>query len=176
VLTATNYRRHRSAGLPGFNAQVEEQGLRPAQRLLEVAEVPAPEDIATQLAVESGSTVIVRRRLFLVEDEPVALCDSYFPADLVRDTEIAGTQLIRGGAARVIEDPEGPIASALTRSVDVLAARMPTPAEVSLLGLDGGQPVVRVLRTLFTSADVPIEVQHTVAAAERHAFRYEVQL
>jgi len=31
VVTGANYRRHRSAGLPGFNAQVSEQGQRPAQ-------------------------------------------------------------------------------------------------------------------------------------------------
>ncbi|MGH3612948.1 MAG: GntR family transcriptional regulator, partial [Pseudonocardia sp.] len=36
VLTGANYRRHRDAGLPGFNAQVVEQGQRPEQRLLEV--------------------------------------------------------------------------------------------------------------------------------------------
>jgi GntR family transcriptional regulator len=72
VLSGANFRRHRRAGLSGFNAQVEEQGQVPEQRLLEVTRVVAPDDIATRLGLEPGSPVVVRRRQFLVNEEPVA--------------------------------------------------------------------------------------------------------
>jgi len=35
---------------------------------------------------------------------------------------------------------------------------------------------VRVLRTVFDSADSPVEVQDSVMAADRHEFRYEEQM
>jgi GntR family transcriptional regulator len=37
-------------------------------------------------------------------------------------------------------------------------------------------PVVRVIRTIYDSDDNPIEVEDTVAAADRHSFRYEVSM
>jgi GntR family transcriptional regulator len=53
---------------------------------------------------------------------------------------------------------------------------MPTPEEARLLALPAGVPVVRVLRTIYDSEGRPVEVQDTVAAADRHRFRYEVNM
>jgi GntR family transcriptional regulator len=36
--------------------------------------------------------------------------------------------------------------------------------------------VVRILRTVYDTEDRPLEVQDTLAAADRHAFRYEVAM
>jgi GntR family transcriptional regulator len=176
VLSGANFRRHRRAGLSGFNAQVEEQGQAPEQRLLEVARVVAPEDIAVRLGLGPGASAVVRRRVFLVNDEPVALCDSYYPGDLAEGTALARSERIVGGAYRVIEDPSGPIARKLKRSVDELVARMPTPREVDALRLAPGVPVVRVLRTVYDSQGDAVEVQETVAAADKHELRYEVAM
>ena len=41
--------------------------------------------------------MVVRRRVFLADGEPVALCDSYYPADLADGTRIAKDR--RTGAA-----------------------------------------------------------------------------
>ncbi len=176
VLTGANYRRHRDAGLPGFNAQVVEQGQRPEQRLLEVVAAAAPAEVAVRLGVEETTAVIVRRRLFLVEDQPVALCDSYYPAALAHGTPLAEPRRIRGGALAVIEDPAGPIRRRVARSVDELTARMPTRAETTALRLSPGVPVVRVLRTIYDVDATPLEVQDSVTAADRHEFRYDVDM
>ncbi len=52
---------------------------------------------------------------------------------------------------------------------------MPTPDEARELGLPPGVPVFRVLRTVYDTAR-PLEVQDSVAAADRHQFRYEVEM
>ncbi|MGH3671485.1 MAG: GntR family transcriptional regulator [Pseudonocardiaceae bacterium] len=176
LVTGANYRRHRNAGLPGFNAQVAEQGQRPAQRLLEVGTVVAPPEVAMRLDVEEDTPVVVRRRVFLIEDQPVALYDSYYPVDMAAGTAIAESRLIRGGALAVIEDPAGPIRRTAARSVDELTARMPTRPEIDHLRLSPGVPVVRVLRTIYDIEGAPLEVQDSVAAADRHDFRYEVDM
>jgi hypothetical protein len=44
------------------------------------------------------------------------------------------------------------------------------------LALPPGVPVVQVIRTVFDSADLPVEVQDSVMAADRHQFRYEEQM
>jgi GntR family transcriptional regulator len=53
---------------------------------------------------------------------------------------------------------------------------MPTHEEAVELGLPPGVPVVCVLWTVFDSADLPVEVQDSVMAADRHEFRYEEQM
>jgi GntR family transcriptional regulator len=176
LLSGENFRRHRRARLSGFNAQVAEQGQVPEQRLLQVARVPASDEVAERLGSAEDAMVVVRRRLFVVNGEPVARCDSYYPAAIADGTALAEPENIEGGAYGLIEDPEGPIRRRLRRSVDDLECRMPTPAEVDDLQLGSGVPVVRVLRTVFDSDKVAVEVQETIAAADKHRFRYEVAM
>jgi GntR family transcriptional regulator len=141
-----------------------------------VATVKASDEVAVRLDLDEDVTVVVRRRLFLVDDQPIALCDSFYPASIASGTAIAEHHRIRGGVHRVIEDPSGPIRRSIARSVDELIARMPTAAEAMQLDLSTGTPVVRVLRTIYDTDDQPLEVQYTLAAADRHEFRYEVSM
>jgi GntR family transcriptional regulator len=176
LLSGENYRKHRRAGLPGFNAQALEQGHVPEQQLREVGTVEAPFDVATRLEVEEGTPVVVRRRLFRVDSHPVAFCDSYYRTDLADGTVLAERRKIKGGVYSVIEDPTGPIQRRVARSLDDLVARMPTQVEVDGLELLPGVPVVRVLRTVYDTSDYPLEVQDSVTAGDRHEFRYEVSM
>ena len=176
LITGGNYRKHRGLGLPGFNAQTLEQGQAPEQELLEVATVGAPAEVAIRLGVEDGSPVVVRRRVFFADGEPVALCDSYYPFDLADGTPIVKARRIRGGVHALIEDPAGPVRRRIARSVDDLISRMPTPQEAESLRLPPGVPVTRVLRAVLDGNDQPVEVQDTIAAADRHEFRYEVAM
>jgi GntR family transcriptional regulator len=176
LLSGENFRRHRRAGVSGFNAQVAEQGQTAEQRLLEVARTPATEEVAQRLGLADQGMVVVRRRLFVVNGEPVARCDSYYPAEMAEGTALAEPERIEGGAYGLIEDPEGPIRRRLRRSIDDLNCRMPTPSEVEELGLSAGVPVVRVLRTVYDSEKIAVEVQETIAAADKHQFRYEVAM
>lgn len=119
--------------------------------------------------------MILRRRVFLLEGEPAALCDSYYPAEMARGTATGQPGRIRGGAYTAIEDPDGPIRRQIARSVDELAARMPAHDETAELSLQPGVPVVRVLRTACDSEGRPAGVQDSVVAGW-HEFRYEEQM
>jgi GntR family transcriptional regulator len=176
LVTGASFRKHRALGLPGFNAQALEQGQRPEQQIRSVATIGAPAEVAMRLNVDEGSPVVVRRRAFLLEGQPVGLCDSYYPADWASGTAIEQSGRIRGGVYALIEDPNGPIQRQIARSVDDLVARMPTHEEAVELRLPPGVPVLRVLRTVFDSDDLPVEVQDSVVAADRHEFRYEEQM
>jgi GntR family transcriptional regulator len=176
LLSGENFRRHRRAGVSGFNAQAGEQGQVAEQRLVEVGWVSASDDVAARLDVDPESRVVVRRRLFLVNDAPVALCDSYYPSSVADGTALAVAERIPGGTYGLIEDESGPIARRLERSIDDLECRMPSRDEADALDLAPGVPVVRVLRTVYDSSGGAVEVQETVAAADKHQFRYEVSM
>jgi GntR family transcriptional regulator len=176
LISGASYRRHRAAGEPGFDAQAVEQGLAPEQQIREVGTVSAPAEVARRLDRAEGSPVVVRRRLFLIDGRPVALCDSYYPAELAEGTPIAEPGRIKGGAHAVIEAADGPIRRRVARSVDDIISRMPTPDEITALSLLPGIPVLRVLRTIFDTEDAPIEVQDSVVTSDSHEFRYEVRM
>ena len=176
LLSGENFRRHRRDGVSGFNAQVEEQGQVAEQRLLEAGWVATPDEVAVRLDDRGDSRVAVRRRLFVVNDEPVALCDSYYPRDVAEGTAIPEPERIAGGVYGLIEDESGPIRRRLQRSIDDVECRMPTQSELEALQLGPGVPVLRILRTVFDSEGRPVEVQDTVAAADKHQLRYEVQM
>ena len=72
--------------------------------------------------------------------------------------------------------PQALFAGQIARSVDEITGRMPTPDEVRVLRLAQGVPVLRVLRTVYDSEGRPVEVQDSIAAADRHTFRYEVDM
>jgi GntR family transcriptional regulator len=176
TVTGSNYRKHRAVGLPGFNAQAMEQGQRARQEILEAGLIPAPAEIAMRLDVDAGADVVVRRRVFWLEEQPAAITDSYYPASWAAGTALERPGRIKGGAHALIEDPEGPIRRHVARSVDEISGRMPAPDEVRVLRLPPGVPVFRVLRTVYDSEDRPVEVQDSICAADRHRFRYEVDM
>jgi GntR family transcriptional regulator len=165
--------RWRGLGLPGFNAQALEQGQRPRQEIREVVHTGAPPEIAMRLDIDEGAEVVVRRLTFMLEGVPVALHDSYFPADLAAGTALEQPHLIRGGAHAIIEDQIG---RHIARSVDEITGRMPTPGETRILSMPPGVPVFRILRTVYDSDGQPVEVQDSLAAGDRHTFCFEVDM
>ncbi|MFW5415815.1 GntR family transcriptional regulator [Nocardiopsis sp. CNT-189] len=174
--TGINHRAHRDAGRSNFNAEAEDQGRRPEQRLLEVATVPAPDEVAERLSVPPGAKVVVRRRLFLVDGEPMQLCDGYYRPELAEGTSLVEARKIKGGAHGVIEDPEGPVRRRIVQFVEDLEIRMPLRSEVDALHLPQGVPVARTLRTAYDSHGDVVEVLDSVIPGDRYAFRYIIDV
>lgn len=174
--TGANYRDRRQTGVSNFNAEAAAQGQRAEQRITEVAEVPAPTDVAERLSLPEGAAVVVRRRLFLVDDEPMQLSDGYYDARLAAGTAITEPRRIRGGVHALIEDPAGPVGQRLVQFVEDLDIRMPTPGESTQLSIPPGVPVARVLRTAYTASGTPIEVLDSLIPCDRHVFRYVIDV
>lgn len=174
--TGANYRANRATGVANFTAEAAAQGRHAVQRLLDVSEVPCPECIAERLLVEPGSPVIVRRRLFIVDDASVQMCDGYYPVDVFRGTRVAEAGRIRGGVHAVIEDPAGPVRARVTRLVEDLDVRLPLPVETEALCIPDGVPVVRVLRTAYDADGRALEVLDSVIPTDRYAFRYVIDV
>lgn len=170
--SATHLQR-RASGKANFNAEVEAQGGRPEQRLLEISTVPAPEDVAERLAIPREATVLVRRRLMLINDVPTQLADSYYRPELASDSILALPERVKGGVHAYLEQRYG---LAVERFVEDLEIRMPRLEESDALGLDPGVPIARVLRTAFSTAGDPFEVLASIVPGDRHRFRYEIEL
>jgi GntR family transcriptional regulator len=137
-------------------------------QLLDVTEVESPPEVAEALALAAGDAVILRHRLLLHDGEPVELAWSYYPASIVRDTELSRRKKIAGGAPRALADLGYPQHDFLDR----LSVRMPTTEEVELLELPGNVPVIRQLRVVRSVGDRPVEVSVLVKGGHLHELRY----
>lgn len=176
LLTGSNWRAHRGSGMSNFDAEAASQGKTAAQQLLAVEETAAPAEIAERLGVPLHAPVIVRRRLFVVDGEPMQFCDGYYPTDLFRKTAVAEAHRIRGGVHVLIEDPEGPVRRRVARFVEDLDVRLPVPSESEALAIPEGVPVVRVLRTAYDSNGEALEVLDSLVPTDRFAFRYVIDV
>ncbi|MEZ0072373.1 GntR family transcriptional regulator [Planotetraspora sp. GP83] len=162
-----------NAGEPRFDSfvhAVTSEGRR-ADQNIQVSIVEPPEDVATRLALTDKALAVVRRRLRFVDGQPYNTYDSYFPLDLVGDSEIARPGDIKRGANRVLEELGHP----QVRVIDDISARMPTPDETLQLQLEPGTPVVVYVRVGYDRDDTPVRVAVSVLPADKHLIRYELE-
>ncbi|WP_326561676.1 GntR family transcriptional regulator [Micromonospora sp. NBC_01796] len=154
-----------------FNSEAARQGRVGRQDIREVGQVPATAETARWLAVPEGTDLLVRRRIMLIDEEPYQLGDSYYLADLVKDTAIAVSEPVEEGVLSVLERAHGkPIAY----YIDELSFRMPTPEEAELLKLDPGVSVVRAVRVAYDGDQQPLEAFDQLLAGDKHVLVYEV--
>ncbi|MGH3873804.1 MAG: GntR family transcriptional regulator [Candidatus Binatia bacterium] len=153
-----------------WRSEAERLGMRGTQELTEVGEVAAPGDIGEFLGVEPGSPVIVRRRVMLLDDEPVQLADSYYPLDLVRGTPIAESRKLPGGTVAALEH----LGLELGDFEEHVSARAATPAQRQALRLADGVPVLILTRTTYTTDAQSVEVSRAILAADRHQLSYRL--
>jgi GntR family transcriptional regulator len=163
-------RRHRERGRAAYLAELEAEGRRADVEVLEVARVKAPDEVAVWLQLAIGAEVLIRRRRYLADGEPMELAISYVPWELAEGTQIAEADTGPGGIYARLEER----GHRLKRFSEEVAARMPTIDEVRALRLQPGVPVLRLVRIAYDEAERPVEACDTVMAADRYVLGYEL--
>src|SRR6476660_28339 len=155
-----------------WRTEAAQQGGVGTQRLVEVAELlPSPE-VAQALRLGAGATVVVRRRVMLLDGRPVALTDSYYPSSLARGTGLARREKIRGGAVGLLAE----LGHRPYQAVEDVLARRPTNEERSALDLAADEWVLVLRRLSTTEDDVPVEYSVMTMTAEGRHLRYELPI
>lgn len=140
------------------------RGHRGGQQTLEVTTVYPSDEVREALRLAEGAEVVVRRRLILLDDEPVELTDSFYPADLAAGTRLADPRKIPGGAVRLLAD----LGFVGEEHVEQVNAALATSAEAELLALAPGSAVLKLLRVSMTAEGTPFEVSIMTMPPERH--------
>jgi GntR family transcriptional regulator len=163
-------RRHRDAGKGAYIAEMAGEGRSPEVEVLEVGPVEASEAMAERLRLGQDRKVLMRRRRYLADGQPMEFATSYVPWDLAEGTKIAEVDTGPGGIYARLEES----GHELERFSEEVGARMPTPDEARGLRLTTGTPVITVVRIAFDSDGRPVEVCDTVMAADRYRLYYEL--
>lgn len=173
AVVAADWRRHREARRPGFDATVAEHGIIGRQEVLEVQDpAVAPGHIAAELGLGDGEAAVMRLVRMRADEAPVRLARMWFPAEWASGTPLAQPRKIRGGVAAMIEELRGRLAFS-----DVgLEGRVPTDEERDLLSLARGVTVVHTTTTFRDETEDPVFVQEEIADASRHRWQFRVTL
>jgi DNA-binding GntR family transcriptional regulator len=167
--TSTPYLLPRRAG--EVDAWTQEAGPRGTQRLIEVAAKVPPAEVANSLGLIAGETAVARRRVMLLDGQPVELTDSYYPQAIAAGTALAEHAKIRGGAPTLLRN----LGHEAHRVAEEVEARSTTPDEAAALDLEPGTAVLTLLRVTYSRSEQPIEASLMVMKGP-HRLRYEMEI
>lgn len=151
------------------SAKADAKPMHARSRLLKVEEIKPPAEIAAALGLEEGATVVARSTVLTLNDEPCELITSYFPASLARDTPLAGRRSIRDGERALLTELGHPV----LRTVDRISAEEPTQEEYAALALPAFLPVLRTVRTVYSTNDHPVVATIMAKAGNLYQLEYE---
>jgi GntR family transcriptional regulator len=163
-------RRHRQRDRAAYLAELEAEGRVAEVQVLDVGRAKASDDVAVWLQLAMGADVLVRRRRYLADGEPMELATSYVPWALAEGTQMVEPNTGPGGVYARLEER----GHQLKRFSEEVTARMPTVDEVRALRLQPGVPVIRLVRVAYDTDELPVETCDTVMAADRYVLSYEL--
>ncbi|MFF8100126.1 UTRA domain-containing protein [Streptomyces sp. NPDC016640] len=149
------------------------QGRKGTQRILKAGHVVAPPAVSEALAITSGALVASRQRLILLDDTPVELAQSYWPAPVAQHAPLVSTKRIPGGAVSLLATL-GYAPGAVTEEV---STRPPTEEEAEALDLtDSTEWILSLTRTISTPDEHPYEVSVMVSPGRVGRLHYSMKV
>ena len=148
-----------------FTSALKLQGEETSIRFLEPPSIiPAQGAVGLKMNVEVGEKLLRRYRIYLANQIPYRLIDSYYPASLIPDTGSSNENPLH----RLQTSTEQSAPSAFER----FHCRMPSAQEAELLNMAKNQPVVDIERWIWVDTTTLFEYTHIVANAALHEFTY----
>ncbi|GAA2629841.1 UTRA domain-containing protein [Streptomyces axinellae] len=155
-----------------WTAEAATRGRRGTNRIIHAGTVAAPQFVARSFGLPDDAEVIARRRLVLLDDEPIEVATSYYPIEIAADTALADLGKIRGGAIRLLAD----LGHTAHRVVEEVTSRTPSPVEGDALLLASDEPVLVIERVSFNADGAPFQAEVMAAPAKIRRLRYEMDV
>lgn len=150
--------------------EAEKRSQRGATKLLEVAAVTPPHEVAQAFGLTEGGQALLRKQILLLDEEPTELTRSYYPLELAEGTAMMEHRKIRGGTPTLLSELGYPP----REFVDEVSSEIPTEEEVVALELPKDIPVMLTFRVVYSDDMRPIEVSLLAKAAHRYRMRYRL--
>ncbi|WP_024332542.1 GntR family transcriptional regulator [Gordonia hirsuta] len=158
---------HRAVELTSLYEDLADVGRMPTTELLDYRLGPAEDEIADELGIEPGASIVEMRRLRLADDEPIAILTNYLPADFApAPDELRQKGLYQGLRSRGIT-----IQLARQR----IGARLAEGDESRLLNEDAGCAVLTMQRVAFDEMGKAVELGRHVYRSSLYFFDVSVQ-
>ncbi|MGR0159766.1 GntR family transcriptional regulator [Paenarthrobacter nitroguajacolicus] len=150
--------------LTSFSDDARTQGLRPDSTLIALNVVRSDAEVAARLGLGQGEPATRLERIRLIEGEPLAHEVAWLPGKLPRFR----SNLAKAGSLyAVLADVYGVLISDVEDTVETALAG---PADVRLLGIEMGAPLLVVHRLARNAAGVPVEWTRSAFRGDRFRF------
>ena len=155
---------HDLTRVAGFSEQLARQGLEPGAEIIDVSENPAGWRISAALEIGPTAPVVRIQRLRLADGIPMALEDSWFPAE--RFPGFADHDLHRS-LYTLMRDVYG---AAPVRAIERLEPVLARAHEARALNVPARAPLMLVERTAYDADGTPVEFAHDRYRGDRARF------
>lgn len=157
----------KSLTLSSFSEDIRARRMVPGGRLLLLERQPADVNVARDLFVEPGTTVVHLCRLRTADGEPMCLENVWIPGDLVPGlADLDEVDSLYGRLERAGAAPE--------QADQTISATVVTPAEAELLGVPNNFPALKVSRVTHDARGRAVERAISVYRADRYDFRVTI--
>ncbi len=140
-------------------------------RVVDCRRMRAPGDIARQLRLRTGETVVQVRRVLSFEGEREVLDEIWLPGALFRGLTVDRLSAHPGSLYALFETEFGVRMIRASERVKAIAADAATASE---LGVEPGKPLLLVERVSYTYHDRPVEVRRGYYVTERLHYHNEL--
>ena len=147
-----------------------EQGY-PESRILECRRMRAPAEIARQLDLKPGDSVVTIRRLLAFSGTPCVLDELWLPGGLFKGLS---AERLTQSKAPLYSMFESEFGIKMLRALEKIRAIPADPDVATILGVPAGTPLLSVERLTFTYGDKPVEVRRGLYATNSHHYKNEL--
>jgi GntR family transcriptional regulator len=170
IITRTATRRYgiRDQGRGAYDVELRELGLTPAWTVA-VDRVPASERAAGLLNIDTGAELVVRRRRYFADEEPVQLADTYIPAELAEKSGVTDPDTGPGGTYSRLGD----IGRRPVHFTEDVICRGANSTEAQFLDMEPNQPVFEILLLAADADRQPVALTEHVMAGHQWRLRYD---
>ncbi len=141
------------------------------RRIVECRKLRAPADVARQLDLRGGDSLIQIRRVLSFAGVPTILEDIWLPGSPFKGLSLETLSNDKGPMYALFEAQFGVRMVRATEKIKAVAA---DPVAASLLEVDDGVPLLSVERLAFTYNDAPMELRRGLYRTENRHYRNEL--
>lgn len=153
---------HRQVKLSSLYDDLRESGQKPTTEVISYEEVAAEAEIAEDLRLSEGQTVVKVVRLRLANGEPLAIMTNYLPLEVAPSEK----ELRSGGLYDAMRSHGHEVVSAS----QTISARKASSEEAETLQESRGAAILSMRRIAYNQSGVPIEIGDHVYRASRYRF------
>jgi len=139
--------------------------------ILECRRVRAPADVARQLDIKAGESMVQLRRLLSINDRPGVLDEIWLPASIFRGLSADKLSGYKGPLYGLFEREYG---TRMVRADERLKAVSADETAATLLKVPPGEPLLLIERVAFTYLDRPVEFRRGWYVTRDHHYHNEV--
>ena len=153
--------------LTGFTADMAARGIVASSRVLELRLAPAPEDVASELAVTVGAPLVFIERIRFADGRPVGIERAWLSVG-------ATDTLLASGTVGSLYEHLAALGHHPVRAEQRIVAGLADERETALLALDPGAPVLRTRRRSYDAQGRAVELAEAAYRGDAYTFISEL--